>query len=171
MIDGLGKSSMITIEWFSAKHLWFLNQSEYGIAIVWTKGLLLTAIEGGQPGSLPTKVYTVSQFATIPLLAFVNPTLSRRKGLTAMFLATSCFTLLQFLINPSDCLDCKTHSESLLMLVFFFAARFSINLASNFFVNSTNETFPAQVRGICILTMVGVGRLSTLLIPFVPKLK
>lgn len=55
--------------------------------------------------------------------------------------------------------------------MFFFITRFSINLASNFFTNTLNETFAAQIRGICIFLIVGIGRLVTLTIPYLPKLK
>ena len=116
-------------------------------------------------------INAASQFVTIPFLFYANSSLSRRKGLTMMFLLTTLFSLFQFLINPKDCLDCITGFSFVLLLVFFFIARFSINLASNFFTNTLNETFAAQIRGICIFLIVGISRLATLTIPYLPKLK
>jgi hypothetical protein len=113
----------------------------------------------------------ISQFATIPLLFKINPILNRRIGHMGMLGLFAIFTFLQFFINKNDCLNCSTLLQSVFILVFFFAARFFINLSSNFFSTSLNETFPAQIRSICVCGVVGVGRFSTLTIPFIPALK
>lgn len=88
-----------------------------------------------------------------------------------MFGLFGFFTLLQYFINPNDCLNCTGAVGSTFMLIFFFLARFFINLCSNFFSTIENETFPAQIRAICVCGVVGVGRLSTLIVPFIPFLK
>ena len=109
-----------------------------------------------------------SQFATIPFLHTLNTTVSRRKGLMAMFALTSLFTFVQYILDPSGCVNCSGQVVSVLMLVFFFGARFFTNICSNFYINTLNETFPAQIRPIAYCSVVGVGRLSSLVIPFVP---
>lgn len=113
----------------------------------------------------------LSQFATIPVLFKINPILNRREGLMGMFGLFALFTFFQFLINKNDCLNCNSSLQSIFILIFFFSARFFINLCSNFFSTSITETFPAQIRSICVCGVVGVGRFSTLTIPFVPYLK
>ena len=110
----------------------------------------------------------VSQFATIPFLHTLNTTVSRRKGLMAMFALTSLFTFVQYILDPSGCVNCSGQVVSVLMLAFFFGARFFTNICSNFYINTLNETFPAQIRPIAYCSVVGVGRLSSLVIPFVP---
>lgn len=79
-----------------------------------------------------------SQFVTIPVLLFLNGTLSRNKGLTIMFVGSALFSFLQFFMNKSGCLDCTSNLENMLILIFFFIGRFFVNLASNFFANSLN---------------------------------
>jgi hypothetical protein len=101
----------------------------------------------------------------------INATLSRTKGMVIMFAGSTIFTLLQYIINRNDCLNCNSNLVTVFVLIFFFIARLFINLATNFFANSLNETFPAQVRSLCIFSVVGIGRLSTLIIPFLPLLK
>ena len=64
------------------------------------------------------------------------------------------FTLLQFILNSSGCLNCTSKLTSVFVLVFFFTARFFINLNFNFFINTLNETFPAQIRSICYIGVV-----------------
>lgn len=113
----------------------------------------------------------LSQFITLPVLSIIIPRLSRRVGIMAMFGSFTVFTLFQFFINKQDCLTCNSVIQDIFILIFFFTARFFINLSSNFFVCILNETFPAQIRSISPLAIVGVGRLSTLTIPFIPMLK
>ena len=88
-----------------------------------------------------------------------------------MFGLFSLFTLLQFLINKDDCISCGSTLQEVFLLLCFFGARYFINLSSNFYSTTLNETFPSQIRGICACGVVGVGRLSTLAIPFIPTLK
>jgi hypothetical protein len=113
----------------------------------------------------------VSQFATIPFLPFLNANVSRRKGMMGMFACATFFTLLQYFLNPSGCTNCHQGAVAVLLMVFFFASRFFVNLVSNFFLSVGNESFPAQVRSICYLAVVGVGRVCTLMIPYLPALK
>lgn len=113
----------------------------------------------------------LSQFITLPVLSIIIPKLSRRVGIMTMFGSFTVFTLFQFFINKQDCLTCNSVIQDIFILIFFFTARFFINLSSNFFVCIMNETFPAQIRSISPLAIVGVGRLSTLTIPFIPMLK
>ena len=113
----------------------------------------------------------LSQFATLPFLPYMNKKISRRKGLMTTFGLNAIFTLLQFILNPSGCLNCTKKLTSVFVLVFFFTARFFINLNSNFFINTLNETFPAQIRSICYIGVVEMGRFSSLMIPYIPKLK
>lgn len=111
-----------------------------------------------------------SQLITIPFLSYFNTKVSRRNGLIFMFGPTTLFTLIQFALNPTGCINCTSSLVSTLILVSFFIARFFINLDSNFFVNVINESFPAQIRSVSYCAVVGIGRLSTLIIPYVPKI-
>ena len=112
----------------------------------------------------------LSQFATIPFLPVLNKNVSRRKGLMAMFALTALFTLAQYIVDPSGCIGCTRGVSSVLIFVFFFVARFFINLNSNFYLNTINESFAAQIRPICYCGAVGMARLSTLTIPYIPIL-
>ena len=80
----------------------------------------------------------LSQFATIPFLPYFNKNVSRRRGLMWMFGMNALFTLLQFIINPSGGLNYKNEVATVFLLIFFFIARFFINLVSNFFVCTNN---------------------------------
>jgi MFS family permease len=110
----------------------------------------------------------VAQFATIPFMGYLNQNVSRRRGLMALYALTSLFTLFQFMLNN---LAAQTAATAVLVLTCFFIARFFINMNSNFTVGVMNEIFPAQIRSICYCGALGIGRLSSLIIPYIPKIK
>lgn len=102
----------------------------YGIPLLMAKLFTNIFISGVVNG--------LSQFATIPFLPYFNKNVSRRRGLMGMFGINALFTLLQFILDPSGCLNCKDQVTTIFILIFFFVARFFINLTSNFFVCTNN---------------------------------
>ena len=80
------------------------------------------------------------------------------------------FLLAQFIYNPSGCVTCLKGGKYILMLIFFIFQRFFANMFDNFFFTAFNETFPQQIRGTASGAACGIGRLSTLLIPYLPRI-
>ena len=111
----------------------------------------------------------ISQFLTIPFLPYLNQNVSRRPALMAMFALTTLFTLFQYFLDPSGCTSCLKGLSLVLLMICFFISRFFINMTVNFYFNSMNESFPAQIRSICYCGIVSIGRCSSLLIPFIPS--
>jgi len=113
----------------------------------------------------------LSQYANIPFLPYLNANISRKKGLIVMFFCTIITFILQLVVDPQGCVNCVKGINLVLLLIFFFLSRFFISLFTSFNFNVINESFPAQVRSICYCGAVGIARISTVLIPFIPKLK
>jgi hypothetical protein len=111
----------------------------------------------------------ISQLLTFPILFIIATDYPRRKWLTIFFICATLFCLTNYLMTSKDCLNCNSSIGKGINLAVFFIFRFFIYLPTNFFMNSLNETLPAQVRVIGIYTIIGVGRISTLIIPFLTE--
>jgi len=108
----------------------------------------------------------LSQLVTFPVLFVIAADFARRKWLVIFFCCATVFSFLNYLMTSHDCLNCDSSIPEGLKLAVFFIFRFFIYLPTNFFNNTLNETLPAQLRPIGIYTIIGVGRISTLIIPF-----
>lgn len=111
----------------------------------------------------------ISQFLSIPFLPYFNQNVSRRPALMVMFGLSTIFTIFQYFLDPSGCINCLKGLSLVLLMICFFISRFFINMAVNFYFNSLNESFPAQIRSICYCGVISIGRCSSLLIPFIPS--
>lgn len=107
-----------------------------------------------------------AQLVTVPVLLSITTTLPRRKGQVMFMGLTFCFSAILTVLSPETCMDCYHGGYGALLVVFFFLYRFSANITSNFFANTLQETFSAQVRPLGVFFVIAVGRSSSLSIPY-----
>lgn len=108
----------------------------------------------------------VSQLITVPVLLAITTAMPRRKGQVLFIGLTFCFSSILTILSPETCLDCYHGGYGFLLVIFFFLYRFSANITSNFFANTLQETFSAQVRPLGVFFVIAVGRSSSLSIPY-----
>lgn len=108
----------------------------------------------------------VSQLITVPVLLAITTTLPRRKGQLIFIGFTFIFSTVLTILSPETCADCYHGTYGFLLVLFFFLYRFSANITSNFFANTLQETFSAQVRPLGVFFVIAVGRSSSLSIPY-----
>jgi hypothetical protein len=108
----------------------------------------------------------VSQLVTVPVLLGITTKLARRKGQVLFMSLTFCFSAILALLSPETCRDCYHGGYGVLLVLFFFLYRFSANITSNFFANTLQETFSAQVRPLGVFFVIAMGRSSSLSIPY-----
>lgn len=117
-----------------------------------------------------TLINVASQFITFPAYAHLIET-PRRTTQIKIYTAATVFSFLVFALASDDCFKCNQGWKLAFTLLFFFISRILINLAGELIQASLNESFPAQIRSFGIYGVIAMARLSSIIIPYLIKLK
>ena len=115
-------------------------------------------------------INVASQFITFPVFAYFIET-PRRVTQIQIYIAATVFSFLVFALAPDDCFKCNQGWKLAFTLIFFFISRILVNLVGELMQSSLNETFPAQIRSLGIYGVMTMARLSSIIIPYLTKLK
>lgn len=114
---------------------------------------------------------SIAQLLSLIPFNYLTAHYSRASSQMLLMVINTFFTYVCFFLARDDCFTCSSGPKFIIIIVSFFITRFASSLACSLCSVSLNETFPAQIRSIGIYSVVAIGRIVTILVPYLTTIK